>query len=346
MNIIKKDIETIVKNTNDLISFFENKTILITGGEGFLGKYFIEYFNHLNINFKIKVKLIIIDNYITGKKTKFSKEYKNFKFINHNIIKSFNVKRKIDLIIHAAGIASPFYYRKYPIETLDVSIIGTKNLLELSLKKKCKFIFFSSSEIYGDPTKGNVPTKETYRGNVNSIGPRACYDESKRVGETLCYIYGNYYKVHTNIIRPFNVYGPGMNKNDYRIIPNFFSKIIQNETVNIYGDGKQTRTYCYITDAISGFLRVAAYGNFSEVYNIGNNKPEISVLDLIKLIKKVSNKNIKFKISSYPITYPDDEPLRRCPNISKAKKDLRYLPHIQLEDGLKKFYEWALSSYK
>ena len=150
----------------------------------------------------------------------------NFTFIKKDVSKKFSFNRKVDIVIHAAGIASPFYYRKKPIETLEVAINGTRNCLDIARKNKAKFIFFSSSEIYGDPDDSNVPTKETYRGNVSSLGPRACYDESKRVGETLCYIYKYYYNLHTNIIRPFNVYGPGMNQKDYRIFPNFISNII------------------------------------------------------------------------------------------------------------------------
>ena len=152
----------------------------------------------------------------------------NFKFLIKDVCETFNFKDHIDLIIHAAGIASPYYYRKKPIETLDVAIKGTRNSLDLAKKHNSKGIFFSSSEIYGDPDPKQIPIKENYRGNISSMGPRACYDESKRIGETLCYIYNNSFDVHTNIIRPFNVYGPGMNQKDYRVLPNFISNIVKN----------------------------------------------------------------------------------------------------------------------
>ena len=254
--------------------------------------------------------------------------------------------KKIDIIIHAAGIASPFYYRKKPLETLDVTINGTRNLLNIAKKNKSKFIFFSSSEIYGDPDKANIPTKENYRGNVNSMGPRACYDESKRLGETLCYIYSKYFNVHTNIIRPFNVYGPGMSQNDYRIFPNFAINILTNSIISIYGSGNQTRTYCYVSDAIEGFLRVIKYGKKGEVYNIGNNKPEVSVGQIYKIFKKITTKKIFAKYIKHPKSYPADEPQRRCPDIKKSIKHLNYKPKINLEVGLKKYMDWAKQNYK
>ncbi len=340
---LDSDISTIIKNTKKISKKFSGKSILITGGNGFLGKYFVEIFNQYNYFLKKPIKLFIYDIKINKKQFLDSK---NIKFIKKDVSKKFNINKKIDIIIHAAGIASPFYYRKKPIETLDVAINGTRNLLEFAKKQKAKFIFFSSSEIYGDPDQLNVPTKEVYRGNVSSMGPRACYDESKRVGETLCYIFNNYYNLHTNIIRPFNVYGPGMGQKDYRIFPNFISNILNNKKLNIYGTGKQTRTYCYITDAIEGFLRVICFGKPGDAYNIGNSKPEVSVKQIYNILNKIHNKKIKAKLINHPKSYPDDEPQRRCPDINKAKKDLKYNPKVDLAQGLKNFLEWAKVNYE
>ena len=340
-HFLDSDIEIILKNSKDLLKYFENKKILLTGGNGFIGKYFVEVFRRLNYKLKTPIKLVVFDKNIRSKKID-----KNIELIKKDLSKSFTTKRRFDFIIHAAGIASPFYYRKYPLETIDVTIEGIKNCLNLAKGNKTKFFYFSTSEIYGNPDKKNIPTKENYNGNVTSIGPRSCYDESKRLGETYCYIHKKYFNTHTNIIRPFNVYGPGMKQNDYRIFPNFISNILKNKTLNIYGSGSQTRTYCYITDAIEGFLRVMCLGKSGEVYNIGNTNPEISVKEVIKILSRVYRKNIKSKLIVYPNSYPDDEPLRRCPDISKAKKHLNYKPKISIEKGLKNYLMWAASNYK
>ena len=339
-HFLDKDIELIINNTKKIAKFFNGKKILLTGGNGFLGKYFIEYFERLNLILSKPVKLIVYD--ITFNKVK---KNKNIKLIKKDVSKPFTTSEKFDIIIHAAGIASPFYYRKKPIETIEVSIQGIKNCLKLAKKNNSKLIYFSTSEIYGDPPNKFVPTKESFKGNVSSIGPRSCYDESKRLGETFCYVYSNYYNVHTNIIRPFNVYGPGMKQDDYRIFPNFISSLLNKKELHIYGSGKQTRTYCYITDAIEGFLKVISLGKFGEVYNIGNENPEVSIKEVINILKKI-DKNIKYKKIDYPESYPDDEPQRRCPDLSKARNHLNYSPNVRLEKGLKYFYSWAKQNYK
>ena len=340
--LFNQNIDIIERNTKIFSKSFNGKKILITGGNGFLGKYFIQIFKKYNTFLKKPIKVYVYDIKIN----KNTDNDINFSFLKKDVSKKFIFNKKVDIIIHTAGIASPFYYRKKPIQTLDVAINGTRNCLNIAKKNKAKFIFFSSSEIYGDPDKFNVPTKETYRGNVSSLGPRACYDESKRVGETLCYIYNNYYGVHTNIIRPFNIYGPGMDQKDYRIFPNFVDSILNRKKINIYGSGNQTRTYCYVTDAIEGFLRVIKYGKSGEVYNIGSSKPEISVKNIYKIFKKIYDKKIEAKFISHPKSYPNDEPQRRNPDIRKAKNDLNYIPKVSLEDGLKFYLNWAEKNYK
>ena len=345
---LEQDIEEILENLSTEVQNFSGKTILLSGGRGFLGRYFATFFDKINREIlDCPAKIIIIDNLITaGKEGEKIPNYNNIKFLNHNIITPLQIEESIDYVVHAAGIASPYYYRAYPIETLDVSISGTKNLLELAKINNSKFVFFSSSEIYGDPDPNKLPIKEDYRGNVSCQGPRACYDESKRVGETLCYIYNNLYKVHTNTIRPFNVYGPGMQEKDYRVLPNFASLIKSNKPLKVYGSGQQTRTFCYITDAITGFLKVILNGISGEAYNIGNPEPEISMIELVEIMKKVSEKELTYEIVDYPDSYPADEPNRRVPNIDKAKLDLKYIPRINLEDGLERFLSWSNLSYK
>jgi UDP-glucuronate decarboxylase len=186
---------------------------------------------------------------------------------------------------------------------------------------------------------------ESYRGNVSCQGPRACYDESKRVGETLCYIFHSRNGTATNTIRPFNVYGPGMQESDYRVLPNFASRVKAGEPLHVYGSGDQTRTFCYITDAMVGFLLVVLKGVPGEAYNIGNPAPEISMKDLATHIQTIVGESVKYDIIEYPDSYPADEPLRRSPDITKAKLQLGFEPIVELEDGLTRFFGWTDKSY-
>ena len=346
--LLNKDIKQIVDNLSDISHKFSGKRILLTGGRGFLGRYFMEIFNQINERVLLnKMNVIVLDNLITaGKEGSEIPKYKNIEFINHDVINKFQYEGKIDYIIHAAGIASPYYYRAYPLETLKVAIDGTENMLELAELNSAKLIFFSSSEIYGDPDIKNIPTKESYKGNVSCTGPRACYDESKRVGETLCNIFHNLKGVHTNTIRPFNVFGPGMQETDYRVLPNFTSRIKANTPLQIYGTGNQTRTFCYVTDAMEGFLRVVLSGVPGESYNIGNPNPEISVIDLIKKMEIILNKKVKYDVVDYPDSYPADERNRRCPDILKAKIQLKYEPKVDIDEGLRRFIFWSDKVYE
>jgi UDP-glucuronate decarboxylase len=229
-----------------------------------------------------------------------------------------------------------------------VATTGLKNTLEVARANQgCRVAFFSSSEIYGDPDKLNIPTRESFRGNVACLGPRACYDMSKRLGETLVQIYHQQFGVAGTIIRPFNVYGPGMQKTDYRVLPNFAARLVEGKPLQIYGRGDQTRTFCYVTDAIGGFLRVLTDGVPGEPYNIGNPSPEISMTELaIEVARAVDKEKVDFDIVEYPDTYPADEPSRRCPDISKATQQLGYAPRISLDEGLKRFFSWTKIAYQ
>ncbi|HJN24466.1 MAG TPA: NAD-dependent epimerase/dehydratase family protein, partial [Rhodospirillales bacterium] len=209
--LLKSDIEEICQRLAEPARDFAGKTVLLTGGRGFLGRYFMEIFARLNETVLDKpVNLVALDNLITaGKEGAEIPEMANVRFVNHDVTQPFDWEGPLDYVIHAAGIASPYYYRAYPLETLEVAITGTRRMLELADAHGARFVFFSSSEIYGDPDPKHVPMAESYRGNVSCQGPRACYDESKRVGETLCYIYHTTNGTRTNTIRPFNVFGPG-----------------------------------------------------------------------------------------------------------------------------------------
>ena len=341
------DIESIIQSLESEIDIFKNKKIVISGAFGFIGKYFLKCLLMINEKKQFNIDIYAIDNFITS-----NKDFKNYyidkgiQCIDHDINNEIKIDVEFDFIICLAGIASPYYYKKFPNETLNVSINGLKNMFNLKHNEKSKFIFFSSSEIYGDPPSNQIPTKESFRGNVTSIGPRSCYDESKRIGETICFINSTYFKKKTAIIRPFNVYGPGMSLEDYRIIPNITKSLIYDDELKIYDTGNQTRTYCYVSDAINGFLKVIAKDEIFGVYNIGNDKGEISVIDLVKTAEEVMKKKINYKITPYPSEYPPDEPKRRCPNLDNANKNLNYYPKISLNEGLEKHLNWSIKNIK
>tara|TARA_B100001029_G_C15051025_1_gene450734 strand:- start:572 stop:1606 length:1035 start_codon:yes stop_codon:yes gene_type:complete len=338
---LNSDIIEICQNLKSYSKFFSGKTFLISGANGFLGKYFIKTLTQLNKSLRKKVRIIAID--IKFDKCEIYKD-KNVKKIKIDINKIDKLKFKSDFVLHAAGIPSPKHYYNKPIEAIFTSITGTKRLLDYSKKNHSKFIFFSSSEIYGNPDKRNIPTKETYNGNVSSIEDRSCYDEGKRVGETLCYFYKIKHSVNISVFRPFNVFGPGMSKNDYRVFPRFFNSIKNNKPITIFKKGKQTRTFCYVTDAITAMFLVIIKGK-KFVYNIGNNKPEINMSKLYKLIKKNLPKKIDFINIDYPKNYPQVEPQRRCPDISKIKKELGFKNKVSIDESIRRFYNWSKTYY-
>lgn len=347
---IRDGSSVVAKELGDQCKRFAGATVLLTGALGFLGRYFLGYFQYINENILDKpCRVLAYDNLITVDLAAKNEQpvIPNIEFSVHDVTRPMVVSEKIDYIIHAAGIASPFYYRKFPLETLDVAVTGTRKLLELAGNKGTKgVLFFSSSEIYGNPDAKHVPTPESYAGYVSCTGSRACYDESKRLGETLCVIFHNMHGIPTKVVRPFNVYGPGMKETDYRVLPNFGSLIVGNKPLNIYGTGNQTRTFCYITDALEGFLRVLLDGVPGEAYNIGNPEPEISMLQLADALEKTLGREIKKNLIEYPDSYPSDEPQRRCPNIIKAIRQCGYRPKVDLHTGLKYFMDWVEKNYK
>lgn len=343
---LETDIREIADRLGESKKNFCGKGVLLTGASGFLGRYFLDVFSYLNRNVLEKpVNVIALDNFITSNNSVELENDSNMDFRRHDVIEPFSTDGRIDYVVHAAGIASPFYYRAYPLETLEVAVTGTRNMLELAEDHGARFAFFSSSEIYGDPDGKHVPMQESYRGNVACQGPRACYDESKRVGETLSYVFHTKYGTVTNTIRPFNVYGPGMQEKDYRVMPNFASRIKGGLPLNVYGSGLQTRTYCYIVDAMVGFFRVILGGVPGEAYNIGNPHPEISVLDLAKRMEKVLGRSLPINLIEYPDSYPADEPQRRCPDIRKARLQLKYEPKVDLDEGLRRLLAWTEQTY-
>lgn len=327
-------------------------TILMTGCAGFLGYYFLSFFTHKAQELGIK-RIIGLDNFmlrVPDWVKKLESAYPNIlKIIKFDIVTDHivDIREALDanFIIHAASIASPTFYRLHPLETIDANIWGLRSLLDFYKDKKIKgFLFFSSSEVYGDPDPRFIPTDEEYRGNVSCVGPRACYDESKRFGETLCLTYASKFNVPITIARPFNNYGPGMSVGDKRVPADFAKAVIENKDIEILSDGSPTRTFCYISDAISGYIKCLTYGKF-DYFNIGTDKPEISIKDLAGIYTKHSQAIFGFapKIlfqTSNDKDYLTDNPNRRCPVITKAKELLQYNPNVSIEDGVKRFLEF------
>lgn len=350
----KNDIDYIHKKALTAFNKFSGKVILITGANGFLGYYFIKSILAWNDGHKKKIKLILYSRFKNGFPVWLKKiqSRADLSINKKDVINlHLSVSEKIDYIIHCASIASPIVYRQYPIETMKANVEGLSNLLEYAKKRNDiklpidGILYFSSSEIYGDPTPKNIPTYEEYRGNVSCTGPRACYDESKRYCETLAVNYAGMYDIPVKIARPFNNYGPGLRIDDGRVIPDFAKNILGNKNIMMFSDGSPKRTFCYVADAIAGYLLLLTKGKKGESYNIGVEKPEISIRELAgKMINIGKNKfNYKGKISfqkSSDEHYLLDNPQRRCPKINKAKKELGYNPGISLDEGLYRTLSW------
>lgn len=328
--------------------------ILLIGAGGFLGYYFIKSILAWNDKQKNKkIKLVALSSFRNGIPSWLLdlRKRSDLEILKKDITTYTIPKDKhYEYIIHAASIASPIFYREHPIETINANVKGLYKILDYLLVQKNLaglkgLLYFSSSEIYGDPTSDNIPTSEDYRGNVSCTGPRACYDESKRFCETLCVNYAQVHKLPIKIARPFNNYGPGMKITDGRVIADFANNIINNQDIVVYSDGSPSRTFCYVADAIVGYMKILVRGRQAEPYNIGVENPEISILDLAKKMIEIGKLQFNYKgtvvlkNSSDP-KYLSDNPQRRCPIIAKAKTELDYDPQISLEDGLRRTMLW------
>jgi dTDP-glucose 4,6-dehydratase len=304
------------------------KTVLITGAAGFLG-------SHLCDKFITKgYKVIAMDNLITGDKRNIEHLFKleDFDFYHHDVTKFVHVAGEIDYILHFASPASPIDYLKIPIQTLKVGSLGTHNLLGLAKEKNARFMIASTSEVYGDPLVH--PQKETYYGNVNAIGPRGVYDEAKRFQESITMAYHRFHGMETRIARIFNTYGPRMRLNDGRVIPAFIGQALRGEDLTVFGDGMQTRSFCYVDDQVEGLYKLLL-SDYSDPVNIGNPQ-EITILDFAKEIIKLTGTQQKIVYKELP----KDDPLQREPDITLAKELLGWEPKMSREMGMKTTFEY------
>lgn len=299
---------------------------LVTGGAGFLGSHLIDKL------MKLGEEVICIDNFFTGNKANIKNwiGHPNFELIRHDVTEPIQIE--VDKIWHLACPASPIHYQYNPIKTSKTSFLGTYNMLGLARRLKAKFLLASTSEVYGDPDIH--PQPETYNGNVNTIGLRSCYDEGKRISETLCSDYRRMHNLEVRIIRIFNTYGPRMQPKDGRVISNFIFQALKGKSLTIYGAGEQTRSFCYVDDLVNGMIKLME-SNVWTPTNIGNPS-ELTILQLAEIIRKKINPNIDLIFQPLP----KDDPLKRKPNIEKAIDELNWKPEISFDEGLEKTISW------
>lgn len=345
---LEEDWRRVEELLGEQTAVFSGKRILVTGAAGFLGFNFLHFFSYLNEREKgVKpVTVVAADNYRRGQPRwigELAALDPQIRLRRCDITQPWpEAEAPFDFIIHGASIASPKVYRQYPLETFDTNVFGLRHMLDLAYRSGRKgLLYFSSSEIYGDPPPYEIPTKESYRGNVACVGPRACYDESKRVGETLCYLYAKQYAVPAKIVRPFNNYGPGLRLTDGRVLPDFCRDVLAGDDILLLSDGSPTRTFCYASDALTGYLLALLSPYNAEPFNIGTHSPEISMRDLATLVLRVagSNRQVIHRVSE-EADYLVDNPNRRCPDITKACTLLGFEPRVTLEAGLKRALEW------
>lgn len=356
-SIVQRDLERIYNGlTAEERARFAGSTFLFTGGAGFLGFYFMEFFSRFRQELGVR-KVICLDNFQGGYPAwlralgdRGDVELHRFNVITDDV-SAVPGAEEADYICHMASIASPSFYRKYPIETLDANVWGLRRLLDFYCERPIRGLaFYSSSEAYGDPAPENIPTPETYRGNVDCQGPRACYDEAKRFGETMCYLFRQRYQMPITVIRPFNNYGPGMRLNDARVPADFANAVRQNRDIVMYSDGSPTRTFCYVSDAVTGYLKALLYAQRGfETFNIGMDRPEISIRRLAEIYTEAGREilgytgTVKFGVSE-DREYLQNNPSRRCPVIDKARRLLGYAPEVDVEQGVRYFLEYIKES--
>jgi UDP-glucuronate decarboxylase len=360
-DVAVQDLTRLAERLDHAFAEMSGTQLLITGGAGFLGYYLVQAplaWNRANPS-QDPIRVTVHDNFLRGVPRWLSElDDPALRLVERDVLAPLPADEpRFDHIIHAASVASPIYYRRYPIETMDANVGGLRLLLDHAAGRAGTdtpvrgLLFFSTSEIYGDPDAANIPTPETYRGSVSCTGPRACYDESKRYGETLCVNFARQRDVPVTIARPFNNYGPGLRIDDRRVLPDFARDVLDGRDMVLLSDGSATRTFCYVMDAVDGYYRILTRGRPGESYNIGADQPEISVRELAERVAAIGNRltgytgSVVTEASDDP-DYLTDNPNRRCPVIDKARAELGYAPEVDLDDGLERALRWYLAERK
>lgn len=340
MDVVEEDVDSLVLDLKGQGVNFKGQSVLVTGGAGFLGSWIC------NVLVKQEAEVTCIDNLCSGRMENLQhlKGSENFTFVEHDISKPIFFDDQIDVVMHLASRASPFEFAKFPIQILKANTLGTWVALGIAKNKTARIVYTSTSEIYGDPDPSNVPTAETYTGNVNPVGPRSCYDEAKRTGEAFVKAYNIQHELDCRILRVFNSYGPRMRPGDLygRVVPRFIDQALSGNALTVFGDGTQTRSFTYVTDTVEGVLKAAWLPNLSgEVMNLGNNN-ETRIIDLANMILELTGS--RSRIEFYPL--PIDDPKRRCPDINKAERLLGWKPKTDLKQGLLRTITWFRGKVK
>ncbi|MGH9685843.1 MAG: NAD-dependent epimerase/dehydratase family protein [Candidatus Acidiferrales bacterium] len=338
--VIAEDMSSVLHELGDSPHRLRGATLLVTGASGFLCSYFVDTVATLNdLGLDPPCHVIAVDNLRTGVPERLAHlEGRNdVSFVRHDVTLPLAIDRHVDWIIHGASVASPTFYRRYPLDTIDVNVTGTRLMLELSRKDCIKsLLYLSTSEIYGDPEPAFIPTPEHYRGYVSCTGPRACYDESKRLAETLCLNYYRLFSVPVKIVRPFNVYGPGQPLGDGRIIPDLMKATLRRDPIELFSDGRATRAFCYVSDAIAAMWHVLLSDANGEVFNVGNDQEETSIsalADKMCMIAGPPSISVERR-TSIDEHYLTDNPRRRCPDLTKLRAAFSWEPKVSLTQGL------------
>jgi UDP-glucuronate decarboxylase len=354
--VVATDLDLLQTQLHGEFARLSGKKVLIAGGAGFLGYYLVQGPLHWNSTHPgvPHIRVTVLDNFSRGVPLWLTsiESDPNLQLLKHDITHPLPSELgTYEYLIHAASIASPTYYRRAPIETMDANVNGLRHLLDYGTRQKRVgkpvegILFYSSSEIYGDPTRENIPTPETYRGNVSCTGPRACYDESKRYGETLCVNFARHYDMPVKVARPFNNFGPGLKITDRRVIPDFARDILAGRDIVMLSDGSATRTFCYVADAVAGYYKILVKGRTGEAYNIGVETPEISMLELAERMVALGRELFGYAgrvvhRESQDRDYLVDNPSRRCPVVAKARTELGYQPQVTVDEGLRRALIW------
>ena len=355
-DLLKEDLDQLCTDLRQEFTEMSGGRLLITGGAGFLGYYLVQAALHWNTTHGAggKIDVTVYDNYVRGAPEWLEalRSRRDLTLVRQDMIEPLpRDMGHFDYIVHAAGIASPMFYRAHPLKCIDANINGLRNLLDYSVREAEAgralkgFLFYSSSEIYGDPAADAIPTPETYRGNVSCTGPRSCYDESKRMGETLCVIYAKQLGVPVKMARPFNNYGPGLKITDGRVLPDFARDVFAGRDMSMLSDGSPKRTFCYATDAIAGYYKVLVRGHLGEPYNVGIDRPEISIAQLAQYVRQSAEQLFGYRGQvrlgkSAEADYLIDNPNRRCPVIDKARTHLGFDPRVLVEEGIHRSMIW------